>query len=575
LALVGFAGSAQAQQFAEVTLDDCDASGCAGSSLYLSVEEEFSGSWIVTYTINTDNYFGVRPGLVQIGFKAIDGWTSGTVLSSPVGSETDWNPVSDDPIVNNSLCDFSIGVSSKVCIHGFVDITGGGDYTWIFRINDGALITDISQWQLGGQYADGHFLTIGTIISAGGPTPTPTPIATPTATLTPTATPTATPIATPTPTYVPNPNPLPLDFTLGTAESPPADFTLGWVFTLNATVRADGLGIWDEAASGLNNSHTAGLWTAGGTLVASVPVVTGTSVSSTSPNGEWRFESISPIVLGPGNYVIGATYVTGDSDLVRHSTTESTSPEINFVEDRQCPGGCSGLTLPTQTIGFSAFFGPNLRLTAADLSDEMTHDTVGTGGGTVSTGTVAASSSNPVETEVTVPAGTAGGDVVITEGPIIETPPVGFSFLGQQVDITAPNGTVGNPLVLTFSAYAPGVDPNDVEIFKAGVLAGPCVAPGADPDPCVESRTSQGADNVVIAVRTSTASPWNFGAVPEPGALWQLGSGIGLVALLARRRKARALTATHPEAPGMRARRTGSFRRFARSSSASAARSSG
>jgi hypothetical protein len=168
----------------------------------------------------------------------------------------------------------------------------------------------------------------------------------------------------------------------------------------------------------------------------------------------------------------------------------------------------------------------------------MTHATVSTGGGTVSTGTTA-SSSDPVETEVTVPAGTAGGDVVITEGPITAAPPGGFSFLGQQVDITAPAGTVGNPLVFTFSAYAPGVDPNDVEIFKAGVLVGPCVAAGANPDPCVESLTAQGPDNVVIVVRASTASPWNFGTLPEPGLLLQLVSGLlGLVVLDKRRRRA-------------------------------------
>jgi hypothetical protein len=133
--------------------------------------------------------------------------------------------------------------------------------------------------------------------------------------------------------------------------------------------------------------------------------------------------------------------------------------------------------------------------------------------------------------------------VVIYEGAITETPPSGFSFLGQQVDITAPDGTVANPLVLGFSVYAPAMDPNDVEIFKGGVPVGPCVTAGANPDPCVQSRAPQGADNTLIVVRTSTASPWNLGALPEPGALWQLGSGIGLLALLARRRKPRIRTA--------------------------------
>ena len=38
--------------------------------------------------------------------------------------------------------------------------------------------------------------------------------------------------------------------------------------------------------------------------------------------------------------------------------------------------------------------------------------------------------------------------------------------------------------------------------------------------------------------------------VPEPGALWQLGSGIGLLALLARRRRRRTASPTDTGAPG-------------------------
>ena len=178
LALVGFAGSAQALQFAELTLDDCDAMGCEGSTLYLSAQEEAGGSWLVTYTINTDNYTGDRLGFNQIGFKVINDWTSGTVLSSPVGSLTDWNPVFDDPIASNSLCDTSNGDTNKVCIHGFVNITGGGDYTWTFRIDDGTLITEPSEWHLGAQYSYGGGRSRGKIISAeGGARPVPEPTA--------------------------------------------------------------------------------------------------------------------------------------------------------------------------------------------------------------------------------------------------------------------------------------------------------------------------------------------------------------------------------------------------------------
>ena len=180
LALVGFAGSAQALQFAELTLDDCDSMGCDGSTLYLSVQEEAGGSFFVTYTINTDGYTGSKAGFNQIGFKAIDGWTSGSVLSSPIGSVTDWNPVFESPIASNSLCDKTNGNTDKVCVAGFVNIQGGGDSTWTFRIDDGTLITDTSEWHLGAQYADGLFRSAGSLLSAEGGTP---PVPEPTAAL--------------------------------------------------------------------------------------------------------------------------------------------------------------------------------------------------------------------------------------------------------------------------------------------------------------------------------------------------------------------------------------------------------
>jgi hypothetical protein len=180
LALVGFAGSAQALQFADLTLNDCDSMGCQGSTLYLSVQEEVGGSWLVTYTINTDNYTGSLAGFNQIGFKAISGWTTGTVLSSPVGSVTDWNPVFESPIASNSLCEKTNGDTDKVCVAGFVNIQdalpdGTYDYTWTFRLDDGQLITDTSEWHLGAQYANGRFRSAGNIISADAqPVPEPT-----------------------------------------------------------------------------------------------------------------------------------------------------------------------------------------------------------------------------------------------------------------------------------------------------------------------------------------------------------------------------------------------------------------
>ena len=184
LAILGFTTSAQALK---TTLDDCDAMGCEGSSLYLSVEAAAGGGFDVIYTIDTTNYTGDRLGFNQVGFKAISGWTTGTVTGSPVGSLADWSPVYDDPInagsPNSEVCQTSAGDNTgKVCIQGFVNaVDTPGEYTWTFHIDDGTLITDTSEWHLGAQYADGGGRTPGKIISAeGGDTP---PVPEPTAAL--------------------------------------------------------------------------------------------------------------------------------------------------------------------------------------------------------------------------------------------------------------------------------------------------------------------------------------------------------------------------------------------------------
>ncbi|MBW2693480.1 MAG: hypothetical protein JRE57_12750 [Deltaproteobacteria bacterium] len=177
LLAAGFSGTAQAAllQYAELTLNDCDSMGCEGSTLFLSVQEEAGGSFLVTYTIDTTNYTGDRDGFNQIGFKAIKDWTSGTVLSSPTDPTQTWNPVIEGPIASQSLCSTAVGKTDKICIHGFVDVTSGGEYTWTFRIDDGTLIMDTSEWHLGAQYADGHYRATGKIISAGSqPIPEPT-----------------------------------------------------------------------------------------------------------------------------------------------------------------------------------------------------------------------------------------------------------------------------------------------------------------------------------------------------------------------------------------------------------------
>ncbi len=121
-----------------------------------------------------------------------------------------------------------------------------------------------------------------------------------------------------------------------------------------------------------------------------------------------------------------------------------------------------------------------------------------------------------METSVTTP---IAGTVSIEETSITEPTPTGFQLLGQQVDISAPTATTGDPLVIVFridsSLIPPGEDETTIQLFKDGVQVSACTgAPGvASPDPCVSSRALLGDADVEITVLASSASAWNFGIV--------------------------------------------------------------
>jgi len=180
LAIVGFAGSAQAALIAETFLSNCDLDGCDGSTLYLSVDDDGgSGNFIITYTVNTDNYIDLKDGINQVGFKVITGWDPLlSTVTGPTGSGS-WSLV--EATVNSSKdgpCDPNVGnKTDKVCSSGFVNITSDGEYTWEFYLVGGMLIESTEEWHLGGQYADGGGRAKGQIWSTSGssvPIPEPT-----------------------------------------------------------------------------------------------------------------------------------------------------------------------------------------------------------------------------------------------------------------------------------------------------------------------------------------------------------------------------------------------------------------
>lgn len=138
-------------------------------------------------------------------------------------------------------------------------------------------------------------------------------------------------------------------------------------------------------------------------------------------------------------------------------------------------------------------------------------------GGTLTTDAEAdgATPTDLLETAVTAP---VAGRISIEETPW-GTPVGGYTILGHQVSIQAPDATPGDPLVIRFMLDG-SITPSlaDLQIFRNGSTIADCTGAGATPDPCVAERAREG-DDAVITIRTARASRWNFGyvvATPPP-----------------------------------------------------------
>ena len=139
---------------------------------------------------------------------------------------------------------------------------------------------------------------------------------------------------------------------------------------------------------------------------------------------------------------------------------------------------------------------------------------------TTDPGNTGPTASAPVTAAVQVP---AGGSITMAVSDATTSPPAGFSFLGQQIVIDAPDATAGAPLRITFTLDGSLVLVPLAEIkvvrTEGGqqTTLGDCTgaAGNAIPDPCVAGRASVGED-VQITVLTSSASTWDLSVDTAP-----------------------------------------------------------
>lgn len=145
--------------------------------------------------------------------------------------------------------------------------------------------------------------------------------------------------------------------------------TYGWSFSVRNAIQIDGLGIWDAGSNGLGQpSVQIGLWSSAGTLLASSTVTdASTQVASANLAGEWLFESIAALTLGPGDYRIGALFLSS-TPLAQTNSPFTSIADVTLTGGVRA-GSTGTLQDPTQSFNMP-IFGPTMRMGDANQVPE-------------------------------------------------------------------------------------------------------------------------------------------------------------------------------------------------------------
>jgi Domain of unknown function (DUF4082) len=150
-----------------------------------------------------------------------------------------------------------------------------------------------------------------------------------------------------------------VEFASATPSSSPSAFTLGYEFALSSTFDINALGYYND---GLGDNHQVGIWSAGGTLIAS------TTVTGSDPVvGHFQYQSIPDLILGPGTYIIGGQYLGNGANVPILAQGVTSQAGYTWITDEQSMG--AGLNFPGSTRG--GIYGQN-GLLDADFSGTVT-----------------------------------------------------------------------------------------------------------------------------------------------------------------------------------------------------------
>jgi hypothetical protein len=143
------------------------------------------------------------------------------------------------------------------------------------------------------------------------------------------------------------------------------DQLYGWAFTVNSSVAATALGVFDSGSDGLSIAHDVGLYrTSDESLIASATVGAGTV--GTFDAGFRYAELGTGVLLTPGDYLILMTMpaLNADTQFILASDP-ITAPQISYTHSVFDAGSSLRFPDPAYNGSYAAgMFGPNLEISA-------------------------------------------------------------------------------------------------------------------------------------------------------------------------------------------------------------------
>jgi hypothetical protein len=140
---------------------------------------------------------------------------------------------------------------------------------------------------------------------------------------------------------------------------------VGWRFNISAPLEISDLGVWIDS-DGLTVSHQVGIWDGSQALVASTTVSPGGTVV-----GDWIYESITPVVLMPGDtFTAGVVYASTDGDsYISGASSVTTHSDVTWLNGVYPSAGDLGFVYPTEDSAASSGgrFGPNFLFTTVPV----------------------------------------------------------------------------------------------------------------------------------------------------------------------------------------------------------------